>query len=116
MARVALVTGGTRGIGAAISQALQKAGCTVAANYASDTNSAEKFFTRTGIQVHRWDIGDCAACAAGVQAVEASLGPIDILVNNAGIVRDSALHKMTRTHWMLLSAPTSMDCSTCAVR
>lgn len=98
MARVALVTGGTRGIGAAVSQALKAAGYTVAANYAGNTK-AEAFATKTGIHVHRWDIRDFDACASGVKAVEASLGPIDILVNNAGIVRDAALHKMSREQW-----------------
>ncbi|WP_298253250.1 acetoacetyl-CoA reductase [Bradyrhizobium sp.] len=99
MARVALVTGGTRGIGAAVSRALQMAGYTVAATYAGNTKAAEAFASKTGIHVHQWDIGDFDACARGVQAVEASLGPIDILVNNAGIVRDAALHKMSRTQW-----------------
>jgi acetoacetyl-CoA reductase len=99
MARVALVTGGTRGIGAAISQALQAAGRSVAATYAGNTKAAEVFASKTGIGVYQWDIGDFDACASGVRAVEASLGPIDILVNNAGIVRDSAFHKMTRVQW-----------------
>lgn len=99
MARVALVTGGTRGIGAAVSQALQMAGYSVAATYAGNTAAAEAFATRTGIRVYRWDVGDFAACTAGVTAIEASLGPIDILVNNAGIVRDGALHKMTPAQW-----------------
>lgn len=99
MARVALVTGGTRGIGAAVSQALKAASYMVAANYAGNTKAAEAFATKTGIHVHRWDIRDFDACASGVKAVEASLGPIDILVNNAGIVRDAALHKMSREQW-----------------
>src|ERR1700756_5182100 len=99
MARVALVTGGTRGIGAAVSQSLQAAGYVVAANYAGNTRAAETFSTKTGIHVHRWDIGDFDACASGLKAVEASLGPVDILVNNAGIVRDAALHKMSKEQW-----------------
>lgn len=99
MGRVALVTGGTRGIGAAVSEALQMAGYSVAAIYAGNTKAADAFATRTGIRVHQWDIGDFDACAAGVKAVEASFGPIDVLVNNAGIVRDAALHKMTRAQW-----------------
>ena len=99
MARVALVTGGTRGIGAAVSQALQAAGHSVAATYAGNTKAADAFAARTGIRVHQWDIGDFEACASGVKAVEASLGPVDILVNNAGIVRDAALHKMSRAQW-----------------
>ncbi|WP_426613195.1 acetoacetyl-CoA reductase [Bradyrhizobium sp. McL0616] len=99
MGRVALVTGGTRGIGAAVSQALRAAGYLVAATYAANTAAAEAFASRTGISAHQWDISDFDACAAGVRSVEASLGPIDILVNNAGIVRDSTLHKMTRPQW-----------------
>ncbi|OAE99947.1 beta-ketoacyl-ACP reductase [Bradyrhizobium centrolobii] len=99
MARVALVTGGTRGIGAAVSQALQSAGYLVAATYAGNTEAAKAFASRTSISSYQWDIGDFDACAAGVRTIEASLGPIDILVNNAGIVRDSTLHKMTRPQW-----------------
>jgi len=99
MARVALVTGGTRGIGAAVSQALKAAGYSVAAIYASNIEAAQVFATRSQIAIHQWDIGDFDACAAGVKAVEASLGPIDILVNNAGIVRDAALHKMSHAQW-----------------
>jgi acetoacetyl-CoA reductase len=99
MNRVALVTGGTRGIGAAVSQALQAAGYSVAATYAGNTKAAEAFASRTGIRVHQWDIGDFDACASGVKTVEAWLGPIEILVNNAGIVRDAALHRMNRSQW-----------------
>jgi acetoacetyl-CoA reductase len=99
MARVALVTGGTRGIGAAVSVALKAAGYSVAATYASNAKAADAFATRTGIKVHQWDIGDFDACAAGVKAVEASLGPIDVLINNAGIVRDATLHKMKHEQW-----------------
>jgi acetoacetyl-CoA reductase len=99
MARVALVTGGTRGIGAAVSRALSAAGYAVAATYAGNTKAAEAFQAETGIHVHQWDIGDFDACAAGVKTVEASLGPVEILVNNAGIVRDAALHKMSKAQW-----------------
>ncbi|MBR0758924.1 acetoacetyl-CoA reductase [Bradyrhizobium japonicum] len=99
MARVALVTGGTRGIGAAVSQALQTAGYRVAATYAGNAEAANAFMSRTGISSYQWDIGDFDACAIGVKSVEASLGPIDVLVNNAGIVRDATLHKMSRTQW-----------------
>src|SRR5579863_4330825 len=99
MARVALVTGGTRGIGAAVARALKAEGYAVAATYAGNGNAAQTFQAATGITVQRWDIGDFDACALGVKAIEASLGPIDVLVNNAGIVRDAALHKMTREHW-----------------
>ncbi|MET4177321.1 NADP-dependent 3-hydroxy acid dehydrogenase YdfG [Bradyrhizobium sp. LA6.1] len=98
MARVALVTGGTRGIGAAVSQALQAAGYRVAATYAGNAEAAKAFMSRTGISSYQWDIGDFDACAIGAKSVEASLGPIDVLVNNAGIVRDATLH-MSRTQW-----------------
>ncbi|MGX9425721.1 MULTISPECIES: acetoacetyl-CoA reductase [Bradyrhizobium] len=99
MGRVALVTGGVRGIGAAIARALQSEGYRVAATYAGNTKAAEAFHAETAIPVLQWDVGDFAACGAGVKRVEAALGPIDILVNNAGIVRDSSLHKMTKAQW-----------------
>ena len=99
MARVAIVTGGTRGIGAAISRALRDAGHKVAANYAGNDEAAEKFKAETGIATYKWDVGDFDACAAGVARVEQDLGPVDILVNNAGITRDGFLHKMTRDQW-----------------
>ena len=99
MPRVALVTGGTRGIGAATARALKAAGYKVAATYAGNSKAAQAFQKDTGIAVQQWDIGDFDACALGVKAVEASLGPIDILVNNAGITRDATLHKMTREQW-----------------
>jgi acetoacetyl-CoA reductase len=99
MARVALVSGGTRGIGAAISEALLKAGYCVAATYAGNDAAAKAFRTKTVAAVYRWDAGDFEACAAGIREVEAAVGPIDVLVNNAGIVRDSSLHKMTKAQW-----------------
>jgi len=99
MARGALVSGGTRGIGAAISEALLHAGYRVAATYAGNDAAATAFRARTGIDVYRWDAGDFEACVAGIRQVEAAAGPIEILVNNAGIVRDSALHKMTKAQW-----------------
>src|SRR5215470_6884076 len=99
MARVALVTGGTRGIGAAISKALKAAGYKVAASYAGNDAAAEKFKTETGIAVFKWDVSSFDACAEGVKKVEAELGPIDVLVNNAGITRDTAFHKMTLEQW-----------------
>jgi acetoacetyl-CoA reductase len=99
MRRVALVSGGTRGIGAAISEALLKAGYSVAATYAGNDVAAKAFRAKTGANVYRWDAGDFEACTAGVREVGAAIGPIDILVNNAGIVRDSALHKMTKEQW-----------------
>lgn len=99
MARVALVTGGTRGIGAAVARALKAEGYAVAVTYAGNGKAAQAFQAATGITVQRWDVGDFDACASGVKAIEASLGPIDVLVNNAGIVRDATLHKMTREQW-----------------
>lgn len=84
MARVAIVTGGTRGIGEAISLALKEKGVTVAANYAGNDARAKEFSDRTGIKVFKWDVSSFEACAAGVAAVEADLGPVDIVVNNAG--------------------------------
>lgn len=99
MARVALVTGGTRGIGAAISKALKGAGYVVAASYAGNDAAAEKFTAESGITTFKWDVSSFEDCVAGVQKVEAALGPIEILVNNAGITRDGAFHKMTAEQW-----------------
>jgi len=99
MARVALVTGGTRGIGAAISKALRSAGYKVAASYAGNDAAAEKFKADTGIPVFKWDVASFDDCAGGVKKVEAELGPIEVLVNNAGITRDTAFHKMTLDQW-----------------
>ena len=99
MARVAVVTGGTRGIGAAISKALTAAGCKVAANYGGNDEAAQKFKAATGIPVFKWDVSSYEACATGIKQVEAELGPIDILVNNAGITRDTMFHRMTPEQW-----------------
>jgi len=99
MARVALVTGGTRGIGAAISRALKSAGYQVAANYAGNDEAAQKFKAETGIAVHKWDVSSYDACTAGVRQVEAELGAVDVLVNNAGITRDAMLHRMKPEQW-----------------
>mgnify|MGYP000387848577 CR=1 FL=1 len=99
MARVALVTGGSRGIGAAVAKGLQAAGYRVAANYAGNAEAAERFKAETGIPVFRWSVADHAACAEGIRQVEAELGPVDVLVNNAGITRDAPFHKMTREQW-----------------
>ena len=99
MARVAIVTGGTRGIGEAISIALRDEGVTVAANYAGNEEKAREFSDRTGIKSYKWDVADLDACLAGVQQVEGELGPVDILVNNAGITRDGTMKRMTRQSW-----------------
>ncbi|HEY0043904.1 MAG TPA: acetoacetyl-CoA reductase [Allosphingosinicella sp.] len=99
MARVAVVTGGTRGIGEAISVALRDQGMTVAANYAGNEQKAQDFTARTGIKAYRWDVSDYDACIAGIQQVESELGPVDVLVNNAGITRDGTMKRMTRQAW-----------------
>jgi acetoacetyl-CoA reductase len=99
MPRTALVTGGSRGIGAAISVALKEAGYQVAANYAGNDEAAQKFTAETGIKTYKWSVADYDACAAGIAQVEADLGPIDILVNNAGITRDAPFHRMTPQQW-----------------
>ncbi|MEX0970563.1 MAG: acetoacetyl-CoA reductase [Paracoccaceae bacterium] len=99
MTRTALVTGGTRGIGAAISVALKEAGYNVAANYAGNDEAAAKFTAETGIKAFKWSVADYDGCAVGIAEVEAELGPVDVLVNNAGITRDGMFHKMTREQW-----------------
>jgi acetoacetyl-CoA reductase len=99
MTRTALVTGGTRGIGAAISKALKGAGYNVAASYAGNDEAAAKFKAETGIAVYKWDVASFDACADGVKKVEADIGPVDVLVNNAGITRDVPFHKMTLDQW-----------------
>lgn len=99
MSRVALVTGGTRGIGAAISIALKNAGYRVAANFAGNEEKAKAFEGETGIPVFKWDVSSYQACVDGIAAVEAALGPVEVLVNNAGITRDAMFHKMTPEQW-----------------
>ncbi|MEO5492446.1 MAG: acetoacetyl-CoA reductase [Sphingomonas sp.] len=99
MARVAIVTGGTRGIGEAISLALQGMGMTVAANYAGNDERAKAFSDRTGIKAYKWDVGDYDAVQEGVAKVAAELGPVDVVVNNAGITRDGTLLKMDKQAW-----------------
>jgi acetoacetyl-CoA reductase len=99
MARVALVTGGTRGIGAAIAKALKAAGYAVAANYAGNDEAAQKFKAETGIPVFKWDVSSFEACAEGIKQVEAEVGAVEILVNNAGITRDAMLHRMKPEQW-----------------
>jgi acetoacetyl-CoA reductase len=99
MSRVAIVTGGTRGIGRAISEALAADGFTVVANYAGNDERARQFTDRTGIPAYKWDVSDYEACQEGVQKVEADLGPVDVLVNNAGITRDATMRKMDHAKW-----------------
>ncbi|MFC3724902.1 acetoacetyl-CoA reductase [Neoaquamicrobium sediminum] len=99
MTRTAIVTGGSRGIGAAISAGLKEAGYKVAANYAGNDEAAAKFKEETGIPVYKWSVADYDACVEGIKQVEADLGPVDILVNNAGITRDGMFHKMTPQQW-----------------
>ncbi len=99
MARVAVVTGGTRGIGEAISLALRDQGVTVAANYAGNEEKARAFTDRTGIKAYKWDVSDYDACVAGVKQIESELGPVDVLVNNAGITRDGTMKRMDRQAW-----------------
>jgi len=99
MIRVAVVTGGTRGIGHAISIALKHKGCRVAANYAGNDAAARQFQAETGIPVYKFDVGDFDACQQGVSRITRDLGPIDILVNNAGITRDAVLHRMSKDNW-----------------
>jgi len=99
MPRVALVSGGTRGIGAAICRALHAAGYKVAANYGGNDTAAQQFNQETGIAVYKWDVSSFEACDAGIKQVETDLGPIDVLVNNAGITRDGMFHRMTPEQW-----------------
>ncbi len=99
MGRVALVTGGTRGIGAAVSQALKEAGYNVAANYGGNDDAAKAFTDATKIPAFKWDVGDFAACEQGIVDVQNEVGPIEVLVNNAGISRDAMLQKMTHEQW-----------------
>jgi len=99
MARTALVTGGSRGIGAAISKALKEAGYSVAATYAGNDEAAAKFTEETGIKTYKWNVGDYDESKAGIEKVEADLGPVDIVVANAGITRDAPFHKMTPQQW-----------------
>jgi acetoacetyl-CoA reductase len=99
MAKVAIVTGGTRGIGSAISVALMHKGYRVAANYASNDAAAQQFQVEHGIPVYKFDVGDWEQCEKGVARIAKDLGPIDVLVNNAGITRDGMLHRMSKESW-----------------
>src|SRR3974390_2948937 len=99
MARVAIVTGGTRGIGEAISVGLKNAGYNVAANYCGNDDRAKEFSAKTGIPIYKWNVANFDECLAGVAKVVSDLGPVDILINNAGITRDATMRKMTRSSW-----------------
>lgn len=110
MARVAVVTGGTRGIGEAISVGLKEAGYNVAAVYAGNDEKAREFTERTGIAAFKWDVSDFEACKAGLAKVEAELGPVEIVVNNAGITRDGVLHRMTFEQWNDVVATNLTSC------
>lgn len=99
MTKTALVTGGTRGIGAAIATMLKADGFNVAVNYAGNEEAAAQFTAETGIKSFKWSVADYDACIDGVKAVEAELGPVDVLVNNAGITRDGMFHKLTKENW-----------------
>ncbi len=110
MARVAVVTGGTRGIGRSIAEALHGAGYKVAANYAGNAEAAQQFTTETGIRAYRFDVSKYDACVDGVKSIEADLGPVDVLVNNAGITRDAVLHRMKPEQWGEVIATNLTSC------
>jgi len=99
MTRIALVSGGTRGIGAAISRSLNDSGYRVAAVYATNDSAAERFFEESGVAVYKWDVGDFAQCQEGIARVVKDLGPVEILINNAGITRDATLQRMAPEQW-----------------
>lgn len=113
MARTALVTGGTRGIGEAICVALQDAGYNVAANYGGNDQAAQAFTARTGIAAYKFDVADFDAVTAGIRAIEQDLGPVQVLVNNAGITRDGTLHKMTHDKWQAVIDTNLGSCFNC---
>src|SRR5215469_14516825 len=110
MARAAVVTGGTRGIGQAISIALKNAGYRVAATYGGNDTAAHAFHAATQIPVFKFDVGDFAACAQGVKAIEAAIGPIEILINNAGITRDATMHRMSFEQWQAVIQTNLTSC------
>ncbi|MEQ8605142.1 MAG: acetoacetyl-CoA reductase [Marivibrio sp.] len=114
MGRVALVTGGTRGIGAAIATALQDAGYTVAANYGGNDDAANKFKEETGVSVYKFDVSDYDSVVDGVKKIESELGPIEVLVNNAGITRDGTMHKMTPDQWQAVIDTNLGSCFNCS--
>jgi acetoacetyl-CoA reductase len=110
MARVAVVTGGTRGIGRAIAEALYQAGFKVGSVYGSNDDAARHFASETGIKCYRFDVSDYSACEAGVKRITDELGPVDVLVNNAGITRDAVLHRMTPEQWSAVIATNLTSC------
>lgn len=110
MKQVAVITGGTRGIGAAISAALHKAGTTVIANYCGNIEKAEAFRQTHGIAIRQWDVSDFNACQEGINSIVQEFGPIDVLVNNAGITRDTMIHKMTLDQWNAVMATNLTSC------
>jgi acetoacetyl-CoA reductase len=110
MARVAIVTGGTRGIGRSIAEALHDAGYKVAANYAGNAEAAQQFTKETGIRAYRFDVSKYDACVDGVKSIEADLGAVDVLVNNAGITRDAVLHRMKPEQWGEVIATNLTSC------
>jgi len=110
MGRVAVVTGGTRGIGAAISLRLKDAGYNVAAIYFGNVEAAEAFTAESGIPAYKWDVADFGACKAGVEQIVSDLGPIEVLVNNAGITRDGTLHRMDAEAWGAVIATNLSSC------
>jgi len=113
MARTALVTGGTRGIGEAICVALKDAGYKVAANYGGNDAAAQAFTERTGIPAYKFDVSDFAAVVAGIADIERDLGPVEVLVNNAGITRDGTMHKMTHAQWQQVIDTNLGSCFNC---
>ncbi|HXE28190.1 MAG TPA: acetoacetyl-CoA reductase [Stellaceae bacterium] len=110
MARVAIVTGGTRGIGRSIAETLHGAGYKVAANYAGNAEAAQQFTKETGIRAYRFDVSKYDACVDGVKSIETDLGPVDVLVNNAGITRDAVLHRMKPEQWGEVIATNLTSC------
>jgi acetoacetyl-CoA reductase len=114
MSRVALVTGGTRGIGEAISIMLKQADYTVAANYGGNDEAANEFSSRTGIKTYKFDVSDFNAVGAGIASIEADLGPVEVLVNNAGITRDGTMHRMDFEQWNAVIQTNLSSCFNCS--
>ena len=114
MSKVALVTGGTRGIGEAISIELKDAGYTVAANYGGNDEAASEFSERTGIKAFKFDVSDYDAAHSGIAAIEAELGPVEVLINNAGITRDGTMHRMSFEQWDAVIQTNLASCFNCS--